>query len=90
MDEFVLPKEPRLDSAPDPDFGKILEVECDRVDERRVSEQSKACQQCGGPVALSEPHIWARGKRDSPAGAVHFSAVFCSDECWRAWASADE
>jgi len=87
MVDGVIPAERKLDAPPEGSEGEIRWVEFDHRDDRRQRTTHKECQACGEPVPLEEEHVKARGYRANSIGRVVIRPVFCSRECWTAWAA---
>jgi len=76
-----------LEEAPGPDEGYIFAVEMDYARSTARDHDKRACQTCGEPVFIGEPHVRATVKLRVGKFLHHKNPVFCDRECWASWAS---
>jgi len=79
-----------LNGPPASDEGKIVTVDAARENRGYQDGDTKACEQCGAPVAIVSPHIGAWVRIADELGHVFYQPVFCSETCWATWATATE
>jgi hypothetical protein len=87
--EITWPSVPGLETAPTPEEGYIASVSFETVRGTASEDDAKACQECGQPVFLADPHVSATvwmysGTRSGPKMK---RPVFCDRECWTNWAT---
>ena len=86
-EEYAITKPYGLQTAPPRHKRQIVDVNLERIDERRSEKYAhlKACQHCGDAVELLEPHAYACLWSGTPPRRQMHKPVFCDRWCWLEW-----
>ena len=76
-----------LDGPPSSDEGEIVKVDLNRTNRGYLDGDTKACEECGEPVAVDTVHIGAWVRVADELGNLFYQPVFCDEECWATWAT---